>query len=298
MNSGVFVQPPQGLAPPLNSAAVKMLSQSVRQQLPLQFRAAATTTDQDFVVYHCDVSSVTTGNSWSVAHRYSEFAAFSKEVEDHATCQDNKCSGSCEAIREFLWACFPHKRLPILSKSARTIADRKNKFETVVQYLLRCVLLPGSAMKCLHLRQNLPTKLFKFLGVQSEADKRSLLQVFVDNCQGAASQCSEMALRESFHSTASTVDSIESTQCMICLEDVELDSDDEDCCHGPTSSIVLPCQHAFHRECIFEWLLFQFHCPVCRARVGPPAVASYCQEKNHTFQWWLSDFEEDPLTAK
>ncbi|KAL4118163.1 hypothetical protein PRIC2_010490 [Phytophthora ramorum] len=289
MNYGALVQLPQGQAPPLSSAAVKMLRQPVRQQLPLQFRVVSTTTER-FVVYNCDVSSVTTDNSWCVSYRYSEFAAFSKRVVGQCTCQDDKCSGSCEAIREFLWACFPQKRLPILSRSAHTIADRTRKFEVVVQYLLRCFLLPGSAMKCPHLRQNLPANLFQFLGIQQDADKRSLLQVFVDNCQDASSKCSEPEFR---HSDASTVDSIESAECVICLESVDLD----DCCHKSTSSLVLPCQHVFHRECIFEWLLFQFHCPVCRARVGPPAVASYCQEKNHTFQWWLSDFEEDPLTT-
>ncbi|KAG7379512.1 hypothetical protein PHYPSEUDO_008522 [Phytophthora pseudosyringae] len=298
MNYGALVQLPQSQAPPLSSSAIKMLRQSVRQQLPLRFRVASTTVEKRIVVYNCDVSSVTTSNSWRVSYRYSEFASFAKKIEEQSTCQDGRCSGSCEAIREFLWACFPQKRLSIMSKSARTIADRKNKFETVVQYLLRCVLLPGSAMKCLHVRQNLSTSLFEFLGVQHDADKRSLLHVFVDNCQAASSKCSEPECRDNLHSNASTVDSIETSQCTICLEDVELENADEDCCLGPSSSIVLPCQHAFHRECIFEWLLFQFQCPVCRARVGPRAVTSYCQEKNHTFQWWLSDFEEDPLNTK
>ncbi|KAG6949356.1 hypothetical protein JG688_00014666 [Phytophthora aleatoria] len=272
-----------------------MLRRAVPQQLPLQFQVGTTTVKKDFVVYNCNVSSVTTNNSWSVSYRYSEFAAFIKKVTSQCTCQSGKCSGSCEAIREFLWACFPQKRLTILSKSPRTITDRRNKFETVIEYLLRCVLLPGSAMKCAHTRRKLPTNLFKFLGAQNDADTRSLLQVFVDNYQGAtASKCCESECRDSSHSSASTVDSIETAQCMICLDGVA----DGGCCHGPTSSIVLPCQHTFHRECIFEWLLFQFHCPLCRARVGPPAVASYCRVKNHTFQWWLSKFDENPLGIK
>ncbi|KAL3669125.1 hypothetical protein V7S43_005508 [Phytophthora oleae] len=287
MNYETLLPSPQVQTPPLSSLAIEKLRQSVRQQLPLQFRVASTVVEKKFVVYNCVLSSVTTGNSWGVWYRYSEFAAFAKQVETQCTCFDARCCGSCEAIREFLWACFPSKRLS--SRSTRTITDRKCKFETVVQYLLRCVLLPGSAMKCLTARQNLPTILFEFLGVRNDVDKRSVLQVFVDNCQ-SPSRCSTPGCRDSFHSNTSTMDSIEALQCMICLEEIEEEA--------PSLSIVLPCQHAFHRECIFEWLLFQFHCPMCRARVGPPASASYCIEKNRIFQWWLCNFEEDPLAIK
>ncbi|ETO82266.1 hypothetical protein F444_03562 [Phytophthora nicotianae P1976] len=291
MNYGPIVQFPLGHAPPLSSAAINMLRGTIPQQLPLQFQVVTTTVEKDFVVYNCNVFSVTSNNSWSVSYRYSEFATFIKKVRKQCTCQRGKCYGSCEAIREFLWTCFPQKRLAILSKSPRTIFDRKHKFETVIQYLLRCVLLPGSAMKCVQTRRNLPMSLFEFLGVQNEADKRSLLQVFVDNYQHtAASKCSASVCRDSSNSNASTIDSTETTQCMVCLDEVA----DEDC----ISSIILPCQHVFHRECIFEWLLFQYRCPLCRARVGPPAVASYCRVRNHTFQWWLCKFDENPLGIK
>ncbi|KAG6591104.1 RING finger ubiquitin ligase [Phytophthora cinnamomi] len=298
MNYNVFFHPTQAQVLPLSASAIAMLRESVHPQLPLQFRVTSTAVNKNFVMYKCDISSVTIHRSWSLSYRYSDFAEFAKNVEELWTCPNTKCYGSCQAIREFIWACFPSKRPSIMSRSSRTVADRKSKFEAVVKYLLRCVMLPGSAMRCLHARRNLPPNLFKFLGAQHDADKRSLLQVFVDNCQGAASKCnSDSELRNSFHSEASTADSTESTQCMICLDEVELGNAGEDYYHGSESSIILPCQHTFHRGCIFEWLLFQYHCPLCRVRVGPAAVTTFCQEKNHIFQWWLSNFEEDPLTA-
>lgn len=196
MNSGLYMyfQTAEGRVPPLSVSSIKTLHQPVRQQLPLQFSVTSTAVNKNFVMYKCDVSSVTTDHSWSVCYRYSDFAAFTKSVEEVWTCPNTKCSGSCQVIREFIWASFPHKRPPIISRSSRTIADRKSKFESVVNYLLRCVLLPGSAMKCLHARRNLPTNVFKFLGVQLEDDKRSLLQVFIDNCQASESKCSESGL--------------------------------------------------------------------------------------------------------
>ncbi|KAI9983187.1 hypothetical protein PInf_007114 [Phytophthora infestans] len=152
-------------------------------------------------------------------------------------------------------------------------------------------------MKCFHARQNLPVNLFKFLGVENDVDKRSLLQIFVDNYQIAVKEGYETSLTDSFHSNASTVDSApDSAVCMICLCDVDLEHDhqhcDSECSDFANSPIVLPCKHVFHRECVFEWLMFDFHCPVCRVRVCPNAVKNYCRPKNHV-QRWLGGFEED-----
>ncbi|KAG6614294.1 putative RING finger ubiquitin ligase [Phytophthora cinnamomi] len=60
-----------------------------------------------------------------------------------------------------------------------------------------------------------------------------------------------------------------------------------------TTRIMLPCKHAFHRKCIFRWLLFEFHCLVCRTSLSPNAFTNYCRPRNYTAQWWLSDFAED-----
>ena len=42
-------------------------------------------------------------------------------------------------------------------------------------------------------------------------------------------------------------------QCVICIEDIEEDETE------------LPCGHVFHTKCLFEWLMQQDTCPVCRA---------------------------------
>ncbi|RLN06500.1 hypothetical protein BBJ28_00020215 [Nothophytophthora sp. Chile5] len=311
MNYSAFVPAPQsrnsGLGSPntekrgkCKTYSLRMLRECVRQELPLLVQVSSTSMEEDFVVYNCTMSSVTTKHSWEVSYRYSEFLAFRTKLEEQWTCHDAKCSGSCQAVREYVSACFPKKRLAIMSSKPSAIADRQSKFENVLMHLLRCVLLPGSAMKCFHARQNLPSNLFEFLAVEDEADKRSLLQIFVDNHQSTMKRSSsESTLLDSFHSSASTVDSAtDASQCMICLDEVDLEHDhrhcDSECVDGASSAIVLPCKHAFHRECVFEWLLFEFHCPVCRSRVCPSAVTNYCRPKSHV-QWWLGDFDEDLL---
>ncbi|KAL3669123.1 hypothetical protein V7S43_005507 [Phytophthora oleae] len=282
----------------IKTYSLKMLRQYIPQELPLLVRVSSTSMETDFVVYNCTLSSLTTKNTWSVSYRYSEFLAFRTKLEEAWTCHDPKCSGSCQAVREYVSACFPKKRLAIMSTNSSTVSSRKTKFENVLMHLLRCVLLPGSAMNCFHARQKLPVNLFQFLGVENGVDQRSLLQIFIDNYQVALKEGNEASLTDSFHSNASTVDSVpDSAQCMICLCEVDMDDHqqcDSECADLDNSPIVLPCKHAFHRECVFEWLLFEFHCPVCRVRVCPNAVTNYCRPKDHV-QWWLGDFEEDPF---
>ncbi|KAL3664618.1 hypothetical protein V7S43_010367 [Phytophthora oleae] len=176
------------------------------------------------------------------------------------------------------------------------IASRQKKFKIVLIHLLRSVFLPGSAMKCRHARQNLPRNLFEFLGVKDTSDQRSVLQIFVDNLQtGAILDTKELA------STNST------PQCMVCLHDLQSgsqgsdtdqsDEEDEkiDLFSNKTrdSRIVLLCQHAFHRNCIFEWLLSESKCPVCRISIVPNTTGSYCRSTHRHSQWWMSGLEKD-----
>lgn len=334
MNYGVYVQPaerhcpvthvpasavrgvPSAVTQPVHSVSMKVLETCPRQRLPLNVEVISTTVEDDHVVYHCTMTSKVTKNTWTVSYRYSEFYAFKAEVAETWTCRSPKCSGSCQAIRDYINACFPHKRL-LSSVSQRTIDERKAKLENVLLHMLRTVLFPGSAMKCAVARQRLPKNVLNFLGVQHSADRRSLLQIFVDNFQEFAKHHS----RSSSASTASTASNDSAStwtsaledaeQCIFCMEDFDHEEHGHDCCLTDDESsvasstassfagsepVMLPCKHTFHRECLFEWLMFQFHCPLCRSRVGPPAVTSICRAKSNT-QWWIGDFEEDPTKA-
>ena len=124
-----------------------------------------------------------------------------------------------------------------------------------------------------------------FLGIEDIADKRSLLQVYVDNHQSGMKKSAShtglssldqhssiMKTMSSMKKSATmtklapmeldtqekgTVSTIEGPQCMIYLKD------EEDHMHveGPQGLMTLPCKSSFHCKCIFEWQLFQYHCP-------------------------------------
>uniref|UniRef100_A0AAV1UYB4 RING-type domain-containing protein n=1 Tax=Peronospora matthiolae TaxID=2874970 RepID=A0AAV1UYB4_9STRA len=297
------------------SYTLRALATHVRHEIPLHVSVSTATRQEDHVAYNCTVSSVTTRTRWRVSYRYSEFLALRKKVEDSWTCKAKDCCGSCQAIRNATAAFFPKRRPAMISKWSQAIKHRRAKLENVLVHLLRCVLLPGSAMKCAHARQKLPPHVFKFLGVKRDADKRSLLHVFVDSFQSGIKNLAvvtDVSMLEHQHpmkrrSTSSHLSSLLprmsigadptiAAQCAICLDAVSSSTSTEVDASSSDSPIALQCEHTFHRTCIFEWLLFQYDCPVCRAQVGFSAVTNYCRPKNQV-QWWLSDFKENPLTS-
>ena len=47
------------------------------------------------------------------------------------------------------------------------------------------------------------------------------------------------------------------TDCIICLEKFKKDDD----------AIYLPCQHLFHKACLYEWFKIKDFCPYCKTKV-------------------------------
>jgi hypothetical protein len=221
------------------------------------------------------------------------------------TCHNFKCFGSCQAIRNYLVTCFPKKRF-MGSSSLQALDERKAKLENVLVHLLRCCLLPGSAMKCCQARRQLPVALFQFLGVDEDIDKRSLLHILVDKMQQSTKlrDSYQLLQRSSSNCTSSTISSMplsmddvedvhDDCQCAICFDTIDIYEDYEK--HPEERrALLLPCKHIFHRTCIYEWLMFQFGCPLCRQRVCPPANTKYVCAKNR-IQWWLGEFTQDPV---
>ncbi|EGZ06415.1 hypothetical protein PHYSODRAFT_307351 [Phytophthora sojae] len=243
-----------------------MLLDHVSPVIPLLVHVSSVVMATGFVYYKCTVSSLTSKKTWSVFYRYSEFDTFRRKVENHWTCHASNCLGSCQAVREVVHAYFPKKRLPFMSSFQSVMTSRKIKFEVVLTHLLRCVLLPGSAMKCPHARQNLPAGVFEFLGVASDADMRSVLQVFIDNCQDVWKKVKVgFKAMETSHSKWTKV------RCSFCQCDVDLTRDLPQC---KSAVVVLPCKHTFHRKCVFQWLRFQIHCPVCGARFARKVLST------------------------
>lgn len=62
------------------------------------------------------------------------------------------------------------------------------------------------------------------------------------------------------------------TMCNICLEDY-FQGDEEEIA-------VLPCRHAFHRNCVFEWLCRNgVHCPICLHDLQSDVARCYLEDQ-------------------
>lgn len=57
----------------------------------------------------------------------------------------------------------------------------------------------------------------------------------------------------------------EKKKCLICLEDYKIGDD----------SIILPCIHIFHAECIKKWMKKQNICPICKNKINSNNNANY-----------------------
>ena len=87
-------------------------------------------------------------------------------------------------------------------------------------------------------------------------------------------------------------DNIESNECIICFNDIELDE----------INIVLPCrcQYIYHYKCIIEWLNINSSCPHCRKKITKNDIVSFLYENYnidlgyyHTEQ--LEQSEQSPI---
>ena len=62
---------------------------------------------------------------------------------------------------------------------------------------------------------------------------------------------------KSTNSTNSTNSSKESETCVICIEPL----------HSKQTTIILDCNHIYHKNCILDWFNKELTCPMCRKPV-------------------------------
>lgn len=74
-------------------------------------------------------------------------------------------------------------------------------------------------------------------------------------------------------------DSSSSGECAICLQDFDFHADPDE----TLKLRAMPCSHAFHQHCIFEWLRRNAVCPLCRFQL--PTEEEEQQQKRIAILW-------------
>lgn len=74
----------------------------------------------------------------------------------------------------------------------------------------------------------------------------------LDTFNSGGEKCSDKCRHEHFHFST-----YNEGECPVCLDDTE-----------EPDTMLLPCAHAFHGDCILRWVENNFSCPMCRTEIG------------------------------
>ncbi|CEG40318.1 kazal-like serine protease inhibitor domain and phox-like domain-containing protein [Plasmopara halstedii] len=218
-------------------------------------------------IYHMDISFRSTRNKWSIAKRYSDFYAVRQQLRKF-TKQHNRqqCSNFSNlvpilALNKTLESVFPRRHFR--SDNITIIAERRVALESFVQSLVKIVASIPMAIDLASDIESITTTEGKQL-----AELYAILRDFLEYPDKQIESEAKLTLavlsledvvvnsRRNILAFDGRVCSNEC--CSICLSEW----DDEDC--GGMNVVKLPCEHAFHEECLLEWLQGSTHCPMCR----------------------------------
>ncbi|KAL3671411.1 hypothetical protein V7S43_003337 [Phytophthora oleae] len=227
-------------------------------------------------MYQMDISFRSTRNKWSIAKRYSEFYAVRRQLrkilkqykQQHGIGVD--CPAPLLALDKTLEAAFPRRHFRC--DNNMIIAERRAALETFVQSLVQVIASIPMAADVAGIDE-----------VGMTAEVRQLLALYTilrdfleypdkqiesENKLKLAVLSLEDVVVDS-RSNMLDVEGVSSSECCsICLGEW----DDEECVG--MNVVKLPCLHAFHEECLLEWLQANTHCPMCREEPTTAGVRS------------------------
>ncbi|KAF4040107.1 Ring finger domain [Phytophthora infestans] len=218
-------------------------------------------------MYQMDISFRSTRNKWSIAKRYSEFYAvrqqlrkFLKQYKQHLG-SGIDCPPPLLALDKTLEAAFPRRHFRC--DNNMIIAERRTALEVFVQSLVKIIAsIPMTAdvagtsnaaatveAKQLLALYSILRDFLEYPDKQIESETKLKLAVL----------SLEDVVVDSRSNLLEAVEGLSTSDCCsICLGEW----DDEECVG--MNVVKLPCLHAFHEECLLEWLQGNTHCPMCR----------------------------------
>lgn len=252
-------------------------------------------------MYHMDISFRSTRNKWSIAKRYSEFYKVRRTLQKFLKQfkPQSDCPLPLKTLEEAIEAAFPRRHLR--PDTPAIIEQRKPALEAFVQLLVKVIASvpqadtsspvaspvvspagkgPASSTSTPVLASESMAFLYQVLRdfleypdkqIESETKLKlavlSLEDVIVSSKSHLFFDSDATSSRSRGPGVTTTAQCLGEC-CSICLGDW----DDEEC--ADMNVVKLPCLHAFHEECLMEWLHGNAHCPMCREEPGSSPSAS------------------------
>lgn len=263
----------------IQSQRLQRVYESAKKALSIETQVSPATTHAPATVYCMDISFRTTRNKWSIAKRYSEFYKLRRELlrflKSFKAQAGEAAVAACApvlALDGALTATFPRRHLR--GDNAAIIEERRVALEAFVQMLVKVIscipLAPDAGAAARSREADALATLYQVLRdflvypdkqIESEAKLKlavlSLEDVVVDSTSNVLEGSDAM-----------------NECCSICLGDWN----DVEC--AGMNVVRLPCLHAFHEECLMEWLHGNTHCPMCR---DEPSLEEHELVGRHTF---------------
>ncbi|OQS06327.1 cleavage induced hypothetical protein [Thraustotheca clavata] len=210
--------------------------------------------------YTFDISFQRTSCKWMITKRYSEFYTLRialKNLLKQETKRNIRCLKAylpLKLVDEAITSTFPRKHFR--KDNGAIIEERRVALESFVQSLVKVMYsFPPDFDKKENTLSNLHNLLKTFLSFPEE-------QLHLNNKRTLAILALEDVVVESSTNMVKN-ESIEMDCCSICLGGWNEEE------YADMRIVKLPCNHAFHEECVMEWLHGSAECPLCRSEPIP-----------------------------
>ncbi|KAG7381272.1 hypothetical protein PHYPSEUDO_006243 [Phytophthora pseudosyringae] len=225
-------------------------------------------------MYQMDISFRSTRNKWSIAKRYSEFYAVRRQLRKFLKQYKQQhgsgvaCPTPLLALDNTLEAAFPRRHFR--SDNNMIIAERRAALEAFVQSLVKVISSIPMAADIAGTGESAPTaeakQLLALYTILRDFLEYPDKQIESETKLKLAVLSLEDVVVDSRSNLLETIEGVSSSECCsICLGEWG----DEEC--AGMNVVKLPCLHAFHEECLLEWLHGNTHCPMCREE---PTIAA------------------------
>ncbi|TMW64212.1 hypothetical protein Poli38472_012834 [Pythium oligandrum] len=264
----------------LQSLRLQRVYENAKRSLNIETQVCFSGVHTQVTMYHMDISFRSTRNKWTIAKRYSEFYKIRRTLLKFLKQYKHEFGDDCplplKALEAALEAAFPRRHLR--GDTPAIIEERKPALEAFVQLLVKVIssipLSDASPLQALS-----PTATSELAATELTREGESMMvlyQILRDFLEypdkqiesDAKLKLAVLSLEDVVVSSRSNIletDACLSECCSICLGEWH----DEECVD--MNVVKLPCLHAFHEECLMEWLQGNTHCPMCR---DEPGVAS------------------------
>ncbi|KAG9410386.1 hypothetical protein AC1031_018422 [Aphanomyces cochlioides] len=209
-----------------------------------------------YTLYIMTVYCPITKKWWLVNKRYSHYYKLRSKLQKYL----GKCQKLPEldhtvfvrSLKSLLELPFPKKRY--IDDDLKIIEERTQRFRALLSRLMHF------HAECFYFSQQVKDRGHELPKLFVQVYE--LLHVFLETSPDIRLELQMLEVRAKIEETQ--VGEVDDS-CAICIEDFD---DCQECI------LQFPCSHAFHRDCVMDWIMEKQTCPICRSKVVSGSIVA------------------------